>query len=298
MNNKTNETTLYDVAKQVKRAKRINNIKGVLLSCIVFGFLAFSIKNVAAEEVSKTAISFGNKVNNINEFARKRIISSHKHPVLSDQMIGKTLNKSRNDVIIEKKQQALTALSGSKANNVSAIKKSYSPYATYYAPEFSIYDAVSYLEEDYDADGYYRTFSVVFDADVYNPNGIQDSVIYAELYISTDGENWTHYYTTDDFLIHADTDDDQYEVITTFTQGYNPDHYDILIDIYEVGYSDIVATYSSYDNNALYALPLESADYDQVYVDEVVVHGGSSSIFFLLSMGFIALIRVAKRMKA
>lgn len=293
-----NKTTVHQTYKKVKRAEKINTFKGVVLSLVVLGFIGFSIKGAVAEELTQSTVSYGNTAKSISDTTRKNVINSHKNNVIRDQVIGKALNKSREEVIANKKSSiVLNSNAHTKNNAINGITKSYSPYAPrYYAPEFSVYDAVTYLEDDYDADGYYRTFSVVFDADVYNPNGYSESMIYAELYISTDGENWTHYYTTDDFIIQADGDEDAYEVITTFTEGYAANHYDILIDIYEVGYSDIVATYSSYDNNSLYALPLESADYDQVYVEEVIVHGGSNST--LVIMGLILILGIRAVIKS
>lgn len=289
--------TINHMTKQAKRAKLVNNLRGIALSLIVLGFLGFSIKNVSAQESKASTISYGNKAININDTVRENVISSLKNNTVTDQIIGKTSNKSRKEMIAEKQQQlGETLLQRSQKKSINGLTKNYSPFAErFYTPEFSIYDAVTYLDDDYDADGYYQTFSVVFDADVYNPDGSEESVIYAELFISTDGENWTHYYSTDDFLIQGDNETDQFEVITTFAQGYAPNHYDILIDIYEVGYSDIVATYSSYDNNSLYALPLESADYDSVYVEEIVVHGGSSSIAFLLFIFIIGLVKIVRK---
>ena len=58
---------------------------------------------------------------------------------------------------------------------------------------------------------------------------------------------------------------------------------DVLIDLYEVGFEGLVASYSSDDNNALYALPIESAEYDLEYVVEVYDnHAGSMSALLLL----------------
>ena len=292
MNNDANKTT----NKQVKRTKLVNNLKVIGLSLVVLTCIGLSIKNVAAEELKLGTISYGNKASNIDKNLRNSIIKAHKNSVTNDQLMGKASNESRKKMIANKQKSLGSALlKKSEAKEVNGISKSYSPFSErYYAPEFSIYDATTYLEDDYDGDGYYQTFSVVFDTDVYNPNGNENSVIYAELFISTDGENWTHYFTTDDFLIQGSGDEDLFEVITTFTEGYRPTTYDVLIDIYEVGYSDIVATYSAYDNNSLYALPLESADYDRVYVEEVIVHGGSNSIPFLLFIGLVLLIKTIR----
>ncbi|MCW8994825.1 MAG: hypothetical protein OQK77_03320, partial [Psychromonas sp.] len=69
-----------------------------------------------------------------------------------------------------------------------------------------------------------------------------------------------------------------------------PGHYDLLIDLYQVGYSGIVATYSSNDNPALYALPLESDDYDRVYADTIYIHHAGSLSACLLSVLFLLVV--------
>lgn len=159
---------------------------------------------------------------------------------------------------------------------------------------FNIYHGYSQLIEDFDDDGFFQTFSVTFDADVYNTVFSDHAVVYAELYLSKNGGDWIHYYTTDDFSIYGESDDDEYEVYTTLNQGYIPEYYDVLIDLYEVGYNDVVATYSSNDTNELYALPLESSDYDPDYVEyhsESHGHGGSSSMLILSLLLAIVLIK-------
>jgi hypothetical protein len=72
-------------------------------------------------------------------------------------------------------------------------------------------------------------------------------------------------------------------VITQLDSGYVPGNYEVLIDLYEVGYSDVVATYSSNDSSALYGLPLESGDYDPEYIEVEYIEehsGGSSWLLF------------------
>lgn len=294
MNNNSIKPTNINVLMQQKQIKKVNTLKGIVLSLVVLGFIGFSISNVSANELTQASISYGGKTQQLDDEARKTIISQNSQSKVYDQLIGKSQGKKRDEIIAEKKKT-----NPKKIRAFNGVEKSFAPLNThFYVPEFSIYDAESYLQDDIDGDGYYRTFGVLFDVDVYNPNGNEDSVIYAELYISTDGTNWEHYYTTDDFLIHGSNEEDQFEVITTFAEGYNTNHYDILIDIYEVGYSDIVATHSSNDNNALYALPLESADYDELYVEEVVVvHGGSTSIQFLFFVLFIGLVKTIRTHK-
>ena len=148
------------------------------------------------------------------------------------------------------------------------------------------------MEDDFDLDGFYRTFSISFDADVFALTNSHDSEVYAELYLSEDGGPWIHYYTTDNFIIQGESEEDEYEVLTTLLNGYNAGYYNVLIDLYEVGYSDIVATYSSDDTVTLYGLPLESADYDEPYVEEVYVEHGGSISFITLLLGLIVILRL------
>lgn len=256
----------------------IIKLKGALLLIVILMFIGFSVSKVSASELTTASISYGAKKNQLSEQVRNLVIAQNNSSAVYDQLIGKASTKTRKELIEEKQSNANNII-----KNKSGVVKSNAPAsARYYAPEFSIYNAFSFLEDDFDGDGYYQTFGVIFDADVYNPNGNEESVIYAELYLSTDGIHWEHYYTTEDFLISGNNAEDEFEVITTLASGYPTNTYDVLIDIYEVGYSDIVATYSSNDTNALYALPLESANYDEIYVEEIIIHGGSSSIAFIL----------------
>ena len=152
---------------------------------------------------------------------------------------------------------------------------------------FSIFDAYTQLIEDYDGDGFYRTFSVTFDADLYTHHFADSAIVYADLYLSENGGPWIHYFTTDNFIIYGESADDEYEVYTTLNNGYIPTNYDVLIDLYEDGYSDIVATFSANDSNNLYALPLESSNYDPDYnFQESTSHGegGSHSFIFILAL--------------
>jgi len=183
------------------------------------------------------------------------------------------------------KTQKLTAL---KSKAQQTLKTSN------YHHSFSIYNAESYLLDDYDGDGYYQTFSVVFDADLHSIYADDSAEVYADMYLSKNGGPWIYYYTTESFVIEGDSELDEYEVITTLHQGYDTDTYDVLIDLYELGYEDLVASYSSDDNNALYALPLESAEVDVEYVVEVYDdYAGSMSVLGL----FLVLITLRVRLK-
>ena len=225
-----------------------------------------------------TAVS-NNKPSNLSE-------------ALPDQLLGKALNQTREQVIAQKQAQVSAA---------GQLEKS-----ARFSHSFSIYRAFSELLDDVDGDGYYSTFSVTFDADVDGFGLIESADVYAELYLSRDGGPWLHYFTTDAFTIVNDNESDSYEVVTTLRSGYFADGYDVLIDLYEVGYSDIVASISSDDTNGLYALPLESADRDprpntapstQIQISESHGHGGSSSVLVLLTLMTLLVARYTKARK-
>lgn len=154
-----------------------------------------------------------------------------------------------------------------------------------YYYDFSIYTAYTELLTDIDQDGYYQTFSVTFDADIISPMRDEQALVYADLYLSQNGGPWILYFSTDDFLITGEATEDEFEVVTQLDSGYVPDNYDVLIDLYEVGYSDVVATFSSDDSNELYALPLESSDYDPEYIEVVYHEVHSGSMNWLLLFG-------------
>ncbi|MEL4287597.1 choice-of-anchor H family protein [Shewanella xiamenensis] len=165
------------------------------------------------------------------------------------------------------------------------------PYRAPIYHSFAIFDASSRLFEDFDYDGFYQTFSVTFDVDVFGAYLNERADLFAELYLSRNGGPWVHYYTTDVFTIYGDSTQDDYEVLTTLYTGYQTDHYDVLIDVYEVGYSDMVATISADDTDGLYALPLESRDRDSSGEVIIVEEGGAVSFFALLGLGLLAAAR-------
>jgi len=232
------------------------------------------------------SVSHGVAKIELNDQQRKAIIEKIRHTDVSDQRSGKATAKTRAEVL---KSRSSKAEAKTSQNNLITPSYSHLNSSQDYSADFAIYGATSLLQDDYDGNGFYQTLSVTFDADIYSYTENQFGEVYALLYISKNGGPWTHYFTTDSFIIEGDTDLDEYEVITTLLSGYPSDYYDVLIDLYQVDYNDIVANYSSDDSNALYALPLESADYDEPYVEsyiEVVeISGGSIYWLLLLILG-------------
>ncbi|GAA4355928.1 choice-of-anchor H family protein [Kangiella marina] len=136
-----------------------------------------------------------------------------------------------------------------------------------------IHDAAVLLFDDNDGDGYYSQLRVDFDVDSSYADYFD---VYAELFIRRVGDTqWTHYYTTDVFEIYYDYGSDEYSVTTRLNTGFPPGNYEVLIDLFEYGYSDTVDTLDPYDDYDLANLPLEDKTYESTgvtsdtYVDNV-----------------------------
>ena len=205
-----------------------------------------------------------NKKSESAKSAAKAKTYSAKHH--SDNRINKNATRqSQVKAVIDK--QALTendksSVKTDKRKRLIADKsvRSKSPALSQKSHEFEIYDANSYLIHDIDGDGYFSEFEIEFDADtVYSW-----AEVYAVLYISRNGGPWEEYYTTDVFEIHG-SNADEYSVTTVLNFDYPTGDYDILIDLYEYGYSGIVATLSSEHDIDLSYLPLEDRDHETNY---------------------------------
>ncbi|MCE9678132.1 choice-of-anchor H family protein [Shewanella sp. AS1] len=229
-----------------------------------------------------------------DEQTRSQVFSRAAQQMTANQQAGaeqltqlapsQTVRKTREQVIAERQSTGYSSESVEGEKN-APLKSAAQRLNSGIYRQFAIYEASSRLFTDYDYDGFYQTFSVTFDADVYGYYSGEYAQVFADLYLSRNGGPWELYHTTDVFTIVDNASDDDFEVLTTLYSGYPSDHYDLLIDLYEVGYWDIVATISSDDVEDLYALPLESSDRDEYYIDgvttEVVIRGGSVSFFGL-----------------
>jgi hypothetical protein len=103
---------------------------------------------------------------------------------------------------------------------------------------FEIYEVDIQLLSDLDGDGFHHAFNVFFDVDV----SVDSATVYAKLYLSREGEPWIQYFTTDLFTIHVDAPSDAYEVETELMEGYVPGYYSVLIEIYSLDHSHMVAS--------------------------------------------------------
>lgn len=254
---------------------------------LTFGLLTASSVYANTEKVS---ISIGQLEKSTTELDRNIILQKTQHSATSITSLTPAIGTERQLFIANKKTSKIL-------NTKSKLAKTDNTSLTHDEYQFSIFDAQSTLLTDVDFDGYYQGFSVSFDADYLRYDDFDTTTVYAEMYLSKNGGPWLHYFTTEDFIIQSDDSNDDYEVVTTLLDGYSSDNYDVLIDLYEVGYTDIVATYSSDDSNALYALPLESANYDITQPDVIIVesysegYGGGSFFWLLLLPAIVILIR-------
>jgi hypothetical protein len=159
----------------------------------------------------------------------------------------------------EKSAKAHNMRGATKTAALKSVRPS-SPTGSAKMSDFSFFDASSTLLDDRDNDGFHREFRVRFDADVVSGSAL----VYARLYLRRAGDrDWLLYHETDDFEIFEDDGDDDYFVSATLDDGWPTGDYDVLIDLYESGFSDVVATIGPFDSDALALLPLEETGLDQ-----------------------------------
>jgi hypothetical protein len=169
------------------------------------------------------------------------------------------------DVLPAVESDSATAASASTQKKIASAASSSKVYRSTTtqssrASYFRIYDAGNVLSSDRDNDGHHSEFRIRFDADV----SVGDALVYAKLYVRRVGDTggWQLYHTTSDFWIYGQTDNDDYYVNTVLDAGFPTADYDVLIDLYESGYSGVVTTLEGYDTAALSYLPLEEVGLD------------------------------------
>ncbi|MHC9510841.1 choice-of-anchor H family protein [Kangiella sp. M94] len=189
-------------------------------------------------EVEKEAID----VNRTSTYSSKQVTTNLKAELQLE--LDKSPDKTRSAMRAQKSELPKASEKGSS----SSLNHLY------------FYDASVYLSEDYDADGYYTKLSVNFDVDAYYDEYYD---VYAEMFIRKNGDSeWTHYYTTNVFSIYGDNSSDDYTVTTRLNSGFPPGRYEVLIDLFEYGYSGVVDTFTEYDDPDLGWLPLEDKTYE------------------------------------
>ena len=170
------------------------------------------------------------------------------------------------DVTLNKKTTlaGVTKAGNKKRATVSSIVNS----------DFWIYDAWVETSSDIDYDGYATTVSVSFDADTI----YAEVPVYAVIYLG-DANEFYPVHTTSDFFIYGESTSDEFVVETDLVTGFRPYDYDIMIELYDSQTNELVAIADHTNDADLSYVPLESHNYDVVYVEETVVevrsHGGA-----------------------
>lgn len=208
-----------------------------------------SVQRMSLTGVEATSSRGGVKANNGEQIAKKGSRTHEDKQGKRSSVVQQSQLKNKADLAKAGKRKKSLTEKKLRSNTVSKSSR---------ATHFSFYDAQSYLIDDIDGDGYYSEFEIVFDADT----AYDWAEVYAVLYIRAGNGDWIEYYETDVFDIYGYDSSDDYSVTTVLNFDYPTGEYDILIDLYEVGYSDIVATWSSYDDADLYALPLEDREHE------------------------------------
>jgi MYXO-CTERM domain-containing protein len=155
-----------------------------------------------------------------------------------------------------------------------------------------VYEATTDVFADRDADGYFRYLRVRFDVDsLYN-----SSWVYAEIYLSADGNAWEHLYSTKDFEVFGSDPDDDYEVETELVSGYPAGLYDVLIEIYDADTNELVDEFGPNESSDFSVLPLEDAGRDGVPppVDDGY-HGGGGAVSWLGLAGLLGALALRRR---
>lgn len=146
-----------------------------------------------------------------------------------------------------------------------------------------VYEATTDVFGDTDADGYFRFLRVQFDVD----SIFTHAWVYAEIYVSADGNAWEHLYSTQDFEVFGSDPDDDYEVETELVSGYPAGLYDVLIEIYDADTGELVDEFGPNESPEFSLLPLEDSDRDGVVVPPPPSHhhGGGGAMSWLALAG-------------
>jgi len=221
-------------------------MKYLLVTCLLLSG-AVLVKEVRANEEKNTLSSFPSNIK-VSKIKIPNINPSEEHTEYTNKLGGNVLLNRKSETKKDRSIEQLQKISGQ-----NKIKRDLAPETSANAYGFEIYSAASYLNYDLDGDGFYSDLTIDFDADF--DGGYAD--VYGVIYTSQNGGSWTEFFVTDVFTIFSNDETDQYSVTLTLLDDFPTDEYDILIDLYEDGFSGIVATITPDDELSLLALPLE-----------------------------------------
>jgi hypothetical protein len=181
---------------------------------------------------------------------------------------------------------------GEKGGALRSANQSKSTTTLSQAPntDFWFYSADVDLYLDRDADGYFYSIDLWFDADTYYD--VAD--VYAVAYLSYEGGPWNEYAATDDFTLYGATSSDDYVIETDLVSGYPTGSYDLLVELFDAYDGTFLASIGPDDTSDLGFLPLEDSEKDVpvVIVRQVVVRdgGGSTGLLMLMMLAAVAFV--------
>jgi len=159
---------------------------------------------------------------------------------------------------------------------------------------FRVFDARVQLFDDFDLDGYHSYFRVTFDVDT----DYADADVFARLFLRGPTGVWNLFYETEVYSIYGSAGSDDYEVETELVAGYPTGDYDLLIEVYEAYYGDLVVDYGPWDTSALGYLPLEDTSHDGLLPPPVAIsRGGGGGALSLEIIGLLCLAAGARRLR-
>ena len=158
-----------------------------------------------------------------------------------------------------------------------------------------VYDATADLFSDHDGDGYFHRLRVRFDADTL----FTSSVVYAEIYVSADGNAWEHLYTTKDFTVWGTDPNDDYEVETDLVSGYSTGLYDVLIELHDAADSTLLDEYGPNESPQFSQRPLEDSARDGLVAPppDSGGHGGGGAVSWLMLPGLLGALVLKRRQR-
>ena len=162
-----------------------------------------------------------------------------------------------------------------------------------YDSDVSIFDAEIQLLDDMDNDGFYRSYSIRFDADV--DRGTTE--VFAEIWSRDDSGEWFLEATTEDFYLDGNSTLDTYILETTLQSGYTTGYYDFKIDIFDSVTTQLLTSSDAFDGE-LSLVPLEDVPSDTVastpppvVTSTVVIEsGGAGSMFGVIGLLLMTLL--------
>lgn len=156
-----------------------------------------------------------------------------------------------------------------------------------------IYDAGVTLFRDTDNDGYYQSLDLSFDVDT----NLGHAYVFAVVYL---GDQYTYkeIHTTSVFSIYGDSAGDEFIISSELLQGFPPNDYDILIEVYDAETGELHDFYDHTQDPDLSLVSLESSEYEYqqttpIYSSVVATteRGGSMGILLPISVLAFAMFR-------